>query len=49
MKKFRVILPVEIDGFTLQYGQVVELDIDTDERYAHALIEEEGRSDGWHD
>lgn len=38
MKKYRVTLPVEIDGVVYNYGDVVELDLEVAALYAHALI-----------
>jgi hypothetical protein len=44
MKRFRVLLPIEIDGRIYEFGSVVELDLETALAYSHALIacEEEG-------
>jgi hypothetical protein len=49
-RKYRLMLPVEIDGVVHEYGEVVELDLETAAAYAHALIAvEEGESNGGHD
>ncbi len=46
-RKYRVVLPVEIDGQVYEFGQVVDLELATAELYAHALIAvEEGESSG---
>jgi hypothetical protein len=46
-RQYRVILPVEIDGRVLAYGETVELETQTAVDYAHALIAvEEGEEDG---
>ena len=37
-QKFRVLLPIEIDGAQYPYGQVVELDLATAKLYSHALV-----------
>ncbi len=43
--KYKVILPIDVDGRIYHYGDIVELDLDTAVLYAHALIaqEEEGK------
>jgi hypothetical protein len=43
-KKFRVILPIDVDGTVYQHGATVELDVETAKLYSHALIalEKEG-------
>jgi hypothetical protein len=41
-KKYRVILPFEIDGHKYEHGDTVELDSDTADVYAFALIAIEG-------
>jgi hypothetical protein len=46
MRKYRVTLPVEIDGKMYQFGDVVELDLETATQFAHALIAWEGDEDG---
>lgn len=46
MRKYRVTLPVVIGGRTYQFGEVVELDIETAVQYAHALIAVEEEDDG---
>jgi hypothetical protein len=46
MGKYRVTLPVDIGGRIWNFGEVVELDIETAAAYAHALIaleDEDGR------
>jgi len=37
-KKYRVTLPIEVDGVFYNYDDVVELDIDAATLYKHALI-----------
>jgi hypothetical protein len=37
VKKFRVLLPVEIDGVVYEFDAVVELDAETAKEYSHAL------------
>ncbi len=48
MKKYKVILPVEIAGTVHWHGDIVELDLETALLYQHALIvlheSEEGQS-----
>lgn len=42
-RKYRVTLPVEIGGVGYEFGDVVELDIETAAEFSYALIEwEEG-------
>jgi hypothetical protein len=36
-KKFRVLLPIEIDGRIYEFGSTVELDLETALLYSHAL------------
>ena len=38
MSKYRVLLPISVNGATYQYGQEVELDVATAKQYAHALV-----------
>ena len=38
MKKYKVILPVDIAGTTHWFGEVIELDLETALLYRHALI-----------
>jgi hypothetical protein len=38
MKKYRVLLPIDVDGKVYQYGQVVELDATLAKDYSHALV-----------
>jgi len=38
MKRYRVTLPVEIDGVVYNFGEVVELGLEDAALYAHALI-----------
>ena len=38
MKRYRVTLPVEIDGVVYNFGEIVELELDVAALYAHALI-----------
>lgn len=38
MAEYRVLLPVDIEGRTYQYGETVELDAATAKAYAHALV-----------
>jgi hypothetical protein len=38
VKRYRVILPVEIDGKVYEYGHMVELELEQALAYAHALI-----------
>ena len=46
MKRYRVILPVEIGGRVYQFGEIAELDLETAVTYAIALIQvEEGEND----
>ncbi len=37
-KKFRVILPIDVDGIVYQHGAIVGLDVETAKLYSHALI-----------
>lgn len=47
MKRFRVLLPIEIDGRIYEFGSVVELSLETAKDYSHALIAcEEVEEDG---
>jgi hypothetical protein len=47
MAKYRVILPVAFDdGVRHEYGETVELDIETAKEYAHALITIEAECEG---
>ncbi len=47
MRRYRVILPVEIEGKAYGYGDVAELPMETAAEFAHALIAvEEGEDDG---
>lgn len=43
-KRYRVILPVDIDGTIYRYGEIAVLDLETARLYSHALIvcEEKG-------
>ena len=41
--KFRVLLPIEIDGKVYGYGQEIELDMETAKQYAHALVRVESK------
>jgi hypothetical protein len=45
VKKYRVTLPVEIDGKVYSFGEIVELGLEEAALYAHALIAVE-ESDG---
>jgi hypothetical protein len=48
-KKFRVLLPIEIDGRIYEFGSTVELDLETALLYSHALMAcEEEVEDGGH-
>ena len=38
MKRYRVTLPVEIDGVIHNFGEIVELELEVAALYAHALI-----------
>jgi hypothetical protein len=38
MRKFRVVLPIEVDGRIYEFGAVIELDVETARLYSHALI-----------
>ncbi len=50
MRKYLVILRIEIDGRPFEYGEVAELDVETAVRYAHALQAiEEGEANGGHE
>lgn len=46
MKKYRVILPVEIGGVAYQFGDVIELDEATAIENCYALIAWEGEDNG---
>lgn len=47
MKPYKVLLAVEIEGRIYGHGSVVELDLETAARYAHALIAvEKGEENG---
>ena len=37
-QKYRVILPIEVDGRVYQFNEEIELDLGTAALYAHALI-----------
>ncbi len=37
-RKFRVILPFELDGELMEHGSIVHLDSDTAAVFSHALI-----------
>jgi hypothetical protein len=41
MKKFRVVLPMEIAGKVYEFGAVIELEPEVAKAYAHALIAQE--------
>jgi uncharacterized protein YfaS (alpha-2-macroglobulin family) len=47
-RKYRVVLPIDVDGKVYQYGETAELDETTAAAYAHALIaiEEESQNGG---
>jgi len=36
--KYKVLLPIEIEGRIYEFGSVVELDLDVAKEYSHALI-----------
>jgi hypothetical protein len=36
--RYKVTLPIEVDGCIYQHGQTVELDLETAKLYSHALI-----------
>jgi len=38
MKRYRVTLPVEIDGVVYNFGEIVEVELEVAALYAHALI-----------
>ncbi len=38
MKKYRVLLPIEVGGRTYNFGDEVELELDVAVDYSHALI-----------
>ena len=38
MKKFKVLLPIDVNGRIYQHGEQVELDLETAKLYSHALI-----------
>jgi len=47
VKKYRVVLPIDIGGRTYQFGEIAELDMETAVEYSHALIEiEEEKGNG---
>ena len=48
MKRFRVLLPIDIEGRIYEFGSTVELDLETALLYSHALIacEEKEVEDG---
>jgi hypothetical protein len=47
MKKYRVVLPIEVGGRIYQFGETIDLDMETAAQYAHALIAvEEEATDG---
>jgi hypothetical protein len=37
-QKYRVLLPIDVDGTVYQFGQVVELDATVAKDYSHALV-----------
>ena len=37
-KRYKVLLPIDVDGRIYQHGDVVELDLETAKIYSHALI-----------
>jgi len=37
-EKYRVLLPIDVDGTVYQFGQVVELTAETAKQYSHALV-----------
>lgn len=37
-KKYKVILPIDVDGRVYPHGQTVELDDETATAYSHALL-----------
>jgi hypothetical protein len=43
--KYRVILPIDVDGTVYQHGHIVELDVETAKLYSHALIALEEKGD----
>jgi 5-enolpyruvylshikimate-3-phosphate synthase len=47
-RKYKVLLPIDVDGQIFEFGQIVELDMETASQYSHALIaveeEEHGRN-----
>jgi hypothetical protein len=48
-KRYRVTLPIDVDGRTYQYGDIAELEMETAIDYAHALIalnDNDGREHG---
>jgi hypothetical protein len=50
MRKYRVVLAIEVDGVAHKYGDVVELELEVAALYAHALIAiEEGEGHGGND
>ena len=38
MKKFKVLLPIEVNGRIYQHGEPIELEENTAKLYSHALI-----------
>jgi hypothetical protein len=46
MRKYRVVLPVEIGDRIYQFGEHVELDVETAAQYAHCLIAIEEEANG---
>ncbi|HWE50468.1 MAG TPA: hypothetical protein VG273_11785 [Bryobacteraceae bacterium] len=36
--KYRVTLPIDVNGIVYQHGAIVELDLETAKLYSHALI-----------
>jgi hypothetical protein len=45
-ERYRVTLPIEVDGKFYNYDEVVELDVDAAALYAHALIAVEEKANG---
>lgn len=37
-RRYRVLLPVEIDGQIHHFGEFIELDVETATEYSHALV-----------
>jgi hypothetical protein len=38
MRKYRVLLPIEVDGVRFEHGDVVQLEMQTAIDFAHALV-----------